>query len=213
MGYLDGSSITVDALLTDLGRRKLAEHGNLGIQFYTFGDTGVDYNLYNPDHPSGSTSFGEAISRLPQLEANPSNIVSMRYTLTSMARNTLFVPLVQVTDETINDTLASSAVWLRPSTAKMDESGELYTITIYDASPLIFEKKHTKNLSAHIGKTGGHGMFLPNSQYSTVLQWSNVKELKVLARAIKSDVTVTYSAYGQKSGQIAYGQIKVIGTL
>ena len=54
MGYLDNSTIIVDAVLTDLGRKNLAEQGALDVSFYSFGDTGVDYTLYNVDHPSGS---------------------------------------------------------------------------------------------------------------------------------------------------------------
>ena len=33
-------------------------------------DTGVDYTLWNPDHPSGSAFYGEAIENLPMLEAS-----------------------------------------------------------------------------------------------------------------------------------------------
>ena len=54
MGYLDNSSITVDAVLTKKGREILKNGGNLNITSFTMSDTGVDYTLWNPDHPSGS---------------------------------------------------------------------------------------------------------------------------------------------------------------
>ena len=215
MGYLDGSTITVDALLTDIGRRKLAENGQLGIRFYTFGDTGIDYNLYNADHPSGSNSYGEAITRLPQLEANASNLVSMRYTLTTMPRNTVFIPNIVTEDFTITDTTEQAAIFIRPKTNKFDQAGENYSITIYNAGPFIFERHPTKDRSAHIQHHAG-GLLLPDSQYTTVFQFDNVdkdKGLKVKARAIQNDITVTYSVRGHKTDQIAFGSIKVIGTL
>ena len=78
MGILDNDTVIVDAILTKLGRNKLRQGQPLGITQYAFGDTGVDYNLYNPDHPSGSDSYGQAITSLPQLEAVPDDDVFMR---------------------------------------------------------------------------------------------------------------------------------------
>jgi len=45
MGYLDGSTITVDAVLTKQGRKLLAQGQSLGIQGFCLSDTGIDYNL------------------------------------------------------------------------------------------------------------------------------------------------------------------------
>ncbi len=78
MGILDNDTVIVDAILTKLGRDKLRQGQPLGITQYAFGDTGVDYNLYNPNHPSGSDAYGSAITSLPQLEAVPDDDVFMR---------------------------------------------------------------------------------------------------------------------------------------
>ena len=61
MGYLDNSTIVVDAILTKHGRKLLASGQGLNIQYFTVSDTGIDYTLWNPDHPSGSAYYGEAI--------------------------------------------------------------------------------------------------------------------------------------------------------
>jgi len=63
MGYLDGSTITVDAVLTKYGRRLLSRGTALGINSFCLSDTGIDYNLWNTDHPSGSAFYGEAIEK------------------------------------------------------------------------------------------------------------------------------------------------------
>ena len=47
MGVLNNSSITVDAILTKHGRRKLAEGSGLGITKFSLSDDGIDYNLWN----------------------------------------------------------------------------------------------------------------------------------------------------------------------
>ncbi len=81
MGLLDNDTVIVDAILTKVGRQKLANGQPLGVTQYAFGDTGVDYTLYNADHPSGSDSYGSAITSLPMLEAVPDNDVFLRYRL------------------------------------------------------------------------------------------------------------------------------------
>ena len=78
MGILDSDTVIVDAILTKLGRNKLRQGQPLGITQYSFGDTGVDYTLYNPDHPAGSDSYGSAITSLPMLEAVPDDDVFLR---------------------------------------------------------------------------------------------------------------------------------------
>ena len=78
MGILNNDTVIVDAILTKLGRDKLRQGEPLGITQYAFGDTGVDYNLYNPNHPSGSDAYGQAITALPQLEAVPDDDVFLR---------------------------------------------------------------------------------------------------------------------------------------
>ena len=78
MGILDNDTVIVDAILTKIGRQKLAQGQPLGISKFAFGDTGVDYTLYNADHPSGSDSYGSAITSLPMLEAVPDDNVFMR---------------------------------------------------------------------------------------------------------------------------------------
>ena len=67
--------------MTKKGRQKLAQGQPLGISQYAFGDTGVDYTLYNSAHPSGSDSYGSAITDLPMLEAVPDDNVFLRYKL------------------------------------------------------------------------------------------------------------------------------------
>ena len=81
MGILDNDTVIVDAILTKLGRQKLANGEPLGVTQYAFGDTGVDYTLYNASHPSGSDSYGSAITSLPMLEAVPDDNVFLRFKL------------------------------------------------------------------------------------------------------------------------------------
>ncbi len=96
MGYLDNSSITVDAVLTKKGRDILKNGGSLNITSFTLSDTGVDYTLWNPDHPSGSAFYGEAIENLPQLEASVHSEYNLRNRLVTMNQNTIAIPALKL---------------------------------------------------------------------------------------------------------------------
>jgi len=94
MGYLDNSSITVDAVLTKKGREILKNGGNLNITSFTLSDTGVDYTLWNVDHPDGSPSYGAAIENLPQLEASVHAEYNLRNRLITLGKKATAIPTI-----------------------------------------------------------------------------------------------------------------------
>jgi len=59
MGFLNNTVVTVDAILTRKGRELLAKNdGSFRITQFALADDEIDYTLYNPNHPSGSSFFG-----------------------------------------------------------------------------------------------------------------------------------------------------------
>ena len=96
MGYLDGSTITVDAVLTKQGRLLLSRGQNLGINQFSLSDTGIDYNLWNTGHPSGSAFYGEAIENLPQTEALTQAQYEFRNKLLTLPRGTIALPVLDL---------------------------------------------------------------------------------------------------------------------
>ena len=96
MGFLDNSSITVDAVLTKRGREILKDGGNLNISSFTVSDNGVDYSLYNPNHPSGSAFYGEAIENLPMLEASVHAEYNSKNRLVTLSQQTVAMPALVV---------------------------------------------------------------------------------------------------------------------
>lgn len=96
MGYLDNSTIVVDAVLTKEGRQRLAQGNGLEIGFFSLSDMGVDYRLWNPDHPSGSAFYGEAIENLPSLEAIPRQEFYARNKLISLNQNITGLPYWEI---------------------------------------------------------------------------------------------------------------------
>ena len=97
MGYLNNSVVTVDAILTTKGRELLAKNdGSFRITQFAFADDEIDYTLYNPTHPSGSTFYGEAIQNMPLLEAFPQETQIMKYKLATLPRGTAKLPVLDL---------------------------------------------------------------------------------------------------------------------
>jgi len=97
MGYLNNQIVTVDAILTTKGRELLAKNdGSFRITQFALSDDEIDYTLYNPNHPSGSSFYGEAIQNMPLLEAFPQETQIMKYKLATLPRGTAKLPVLDL---------------------------------------------------------------------------------------------------------------------
>ena len=102
MAILNPTVVTVDAILTTKGRELLARNdGSFQITQFSLADDEIDYTLYNPNHPSGSAFYGEAIENMPIIQAFPNDTQIMRYTLTTLPRGTSRLPVVSLGYNTI----------------------------------------------------------------------------------------------------------------
>ena len=97
MAYLNNSSVVVDAILTDVGRQLLAQNdGSFQITQFSLSDDEVDYTLYNPNQPSGSAFYGEAIENMPVIQAFPQANEIMKYKLITLPRGTSALPVISI---------------------------------------------------------------------------------------------------------------------
>ena len=141
MGYLNNNTVTVDAILTKKGRELLARNdGSFRITQFSLADDEIDYTLYNPNHPSGSAFYGEAIQNMPILEAFPDETQTMKYKLLTLPRGTAKLPVLEVGYTTITMKQGSS-LSITPQTlnylgtdSTFEASG--YTATIGDSRTL-----------------------------------------------------------------------------
>lgn len=156
MGYLDKSTITVDAILTNRGRELLSQGtgtGNFQITKFAVADDEVDYGLYNTAHPLGSNYYGAVIENMPVLEATPDETQIMRYKLVTVSGDDLtqfgnvVIPQIQIngvaipTNGTVtlyhSITAGTTDITITPSTTytsaiKKPESS--YTLLLADGS-------------------------------------------------------------------------------
>jgi hypothetical protein len=97
MSYLSSTSVVVDAILTKKGRELLSRNdGSFQITQFSLSDDEIDYTLYNPNHPSGSAFYGEAIEAMPILQAYPNDEEIMKYKLITLPRGTAKIPVISV---------------------------------------------------------------------------------------------------------------------
>ena len=102
MAILNPTVVTVDAVLTTKGRELLSRNdGSFQITQFSLADDEVDYTLYNPNQPSGSAFYGEAIEAMPVIQAFPNDTQIMRYKLVTLPRGTSRLPVISLGYNTI----------------------------------------------------------------------------------------------------------------
>ena len=207
MGYLDGSTITVDAILTGEGRRKLAQGAGLGITKFSLSDDGVDYKLWNPSHASGSTYYGEAINELPNLEAITDGHIGMRYHLMTMDRDRVFLP-------NLNIEPAGTMILERQgregaktiNVVTYNFPTETYTWKIFDSSAITVNAA-TKNVGASTHQFNAQ-QEIPNPAVAGPAQ-----QLTVMALPLTKKVTTVIEIYGTKSGAVGYKAVEAYANI
>ena len=118
MGYLDNSSVTVDAILTLKGRELLAKGGNaFSITQFAVGDDEIDYSLWNPDHPLGTSYYGTIIENMPVTEAVPDETQALKYKLITLPKQTTNIPVVNVGNTAITLNAPGDSSIIAPNTS------------------------------------------------------------------------------------------------
>ena len=97
MAFLDNSGdIILDAVLTEVGRRRMA-NGNFNIAKFALGDDEIDYRLYNKEHASGSAYYDLEILQTPVFEAVTAQNSAINYGLLSITRrDLLYMPDIKL---------------------------------------------------------------------------------------------------------------------
>ena len=146
MGFLDNTSITVDAILTKKGRELLARGQNeFRITKFALADDEVDYNLYNPDHDNGSNYYGSVITNMPVLEAFVDENQIMRYKLVTLPKETAKLPILELPNASLSFNGPGITQTLTPNTRNGVDSA--YTFVLQDAS--------IANITPVVARSGG----------------------------------------------------------
>ena len=137
MGFLNNTTVTVDAILTKKGRELLAQGTDaFNITKFALSDDEVDYNLWDVTHPNGSDFYGKVIENMPLLEAFPDENHVMRYKLVTLPKNTVRMPIINVTPGSVTFAEAGGVNQpqpiVTPNTANVSDSS--YTFILHNQS-------------------------------------------------------------------------------
>ena len=221
MGFLDNTSITVDAILTKKGRELLARGQNeFRIAKFALADDEVDYNLYNPDHDNGSNYYGSVITNMPVLEAFVDENQVMRYKLVTLPKETAKLPILELPNASLSFNGPGITQTLTPNTRNGVDSA--YTFVLQDASianitPIV-ARSGGGDLDDSAGGGGGRGL-LPDgtidpdflSPRATTPVFLNeverkrsititAKSVNIIARSILTETTTNVTIVGLDTG-------------
>ena len=134
MGFLDNSSVTVDAILTKRGRELLAEgRDKFSITQFALADDEVDYDLWNPAHSLGSDYYGIVIENMPILEAITDDSYLMKYKLLSLPKSTVKLPFIELSVTSISSAEEGTASTINVTTKNGGNENLGYTAILLNS--------------------------------------------------------------------------------
>ena len=196
MGYLDNTSITVDAILTKKGRELLAQGRNrFQITQFALADDEVDYDLWNPAHPLGKNYYGVAIESMPVTEAVPDETQVMKYKLITLPKGQLYLPVVGSSDSSVSIGPAQTTKTVTVATSLSDGSvttprpdlNKSYTGTILDSTFVTFEGTTTNTSFSQIATSVS--IQSTNGQFSIVYKPNTTGQTKTTKLIISGNDT------------------------
>jgi hypothetical protein len=205
MSILNPTTVTVDAILTTKGRELLARNdGSFQITQFALADDEIDYTLYNPNHPSGSAFYGEAIENVPVLEAIPNESQIMRYKLVTLPRGTSKLPVINLGYNSItlrqgaSLTITPQTLNYLGSTSTFEANG--YTATIADSRLVSsFTGTGITTTTPISGLNTTTGAVLSVTQVGTSFSLTGTT-INTLFGSTLSTLTTTITVIGRDSG-------------
>jgi hypothetical protein len=194
MGYLDNTTITVDAILTKKGRQKLAQGQSLNITKFALGDDEIDYALYEPAHPKGSSYYDAAILSLPITEASPDETQVLRYKLVTLPKGTTKIPVVSLGIASVGVYQTDGGVGMTPTTSPAGNSSAGYTVVLAD------QRAGTITVTKGSTASGTIPVFLGESVTTTAQVVSGLEFRFTPNPNLTSDVKTTITVYGNETG-------------
>lgn len=154
MGYLDNSSITVDAILTKKGRELLAKGRDFFvISQFALADDEVDYELWNAAHPLGSDYYGIIIENMPIVEAVTDESYALKYKLLTLPKNTIRIPKIipNPTTVTLEEGGNQQVITLTTKNGGNETLGYTVTLINSDAASIIGDGNGIANNADPVG--------------------------------------------------------------
>jgi hypothetical protein len=198
MGYLNNTSITVDAILTKKGRELLARGRNeFRITQFALADDEIDYSLWNPDHPLGSAYYGVVIENLPMIEALADESQMIKYKLITLPKTVTRIPVIQVSPSTLNLTGASTST-IVPNTINFANGNSTYGYTAILSDSSVADIRVSKAAPIAAGATVPQ--FIGDSEAAQTVTVSGLEFIITAKPQYAAAKTATIVIIGNETG-------------
>ena len=199
MGYLNNSTITVDAILTKKGRELLARgKDEFKITQFALADDEIDYDLWNPAHPLGSDYYGVIIENMPLVEASADESNVMRYKLVTLPKKTARIPVIQVAQSSITLTSPGQASVITPTTTNFTQGnatlGYTAILSNSDAATLQVTQPVNSGVSPTVPR------FIGDSESAQTISAVGYSFNIIAKQQFKRDSTATITIIGNETG-------------
>ena len=199
MGYLNNSSITVDAILTKKGRELLARgRDEFKITQFALADDEIDYDLWNPAHPLGSNYYGIIIENMPIVEATADESNIMRYKLVTLPKKTARIPVISVPQTSITLKSPGQVSVITPTTTNFTSGNATlgYTAILSDSDVAVLQVAQPvmRGVSPTVPR------FIGDAEAAQTISAVGFSFNIIAKQQLVSDVTATLTIIGNETG-------------
>jgi len=211
MGYLNNSTITVDAILTKKGRELLARgRDEFRITQFALADDEVDYDLYNTEHPLGTAFYGAAIENMPIVEALADETQSMKYKLVTLPKGAARIPVVRV-PQTAVTLEANQQYIITPSTVNFTGGNRTfgYTAILSDSDVATIRAQSSATAAGQAAAAATAPQFIGDSEAAQSVTLTGDRFIVTAKEHLDSDKTATILIVGNETGGRVTVELKV----
>jgi hypothetical protein len=210
MGYLNKSTVTVDAILTKKGRELLSRgRSAFNITQFAVADDEIDYSLFDPAHPLGTEYYGSAIENMPIVEASVDETQNLRYKLVTFSRGQNTIPLLQVAPISIElrystNALGQEITVITTGGTNLDQTLG-YTAILYDREAAILTSNGvagSATVPLFVGETSS-----VNSQNAIVLTGT---KFTLTPRNVNTETSTQVVIVGNETGATKIIPVKIL---
>ena len=199
MGYLNNSTITVDAILTKKGRELLARgKDEFRITQFALADDEIDYDLWNPAHPLGSDYYGVIIENMPLVEASADESNIMRYKLVTLPKRTARIPVISVPQTSITLTSPGQRSSIVPTTTNFAQGNATlgYTAILSNSDAVTLQV--AQPVAAGVSPTVPR--FIGDSEAAQSVSAVGFSFNIIAKQQLVADVSATITIIGNETG-------------
>lgn len=199
MGYLDNSSITVDAILTKKGRELLSKgRDEFNITQFALADDEVDYDLWNPAHPLGSAYYGIIIENMPLVEAFADESQMLRYKLVTLPKKTTRIPVLGGIQSSYTLISPGQTIAITPNTVNFDAGNKTLGYTAILSNSNVADLR--VQTVAPAGVSPSTPRLISDSEAAQTVSVTGLSFVITAKQQLVSDATATLTIVGNETG-------------